>query len=360
MNRYRPTWASINLNNLSYNLKEAQKHAKDKIVIPVIKANAYGHGAKEVFRHLLNEGISFFAVSLLEEALELRALNLDAEILILGPILKEDLEVASINNIQITIYNNEILNDVLSSKHPLKVHVKVDTGMSRYGLKEPLQVIQAVNDLQQKEHIDVIGIYTHFATANEDEAFYHMQLSQMKLILDQIKIKPPMIHISNSSSIFKYEKDFDFTTHVRLGISLYGLSLDDPKPNLKPVMSLHTKVVEIKTLKPGDSVGYGATYQAHTNEKIAILPIGYADGWIRKNKTGQVQIHDKLYPIIGIICMDACFIKIDDEIKLNDEVILFGDLISIDDIAKRLETINYEVTCQISSRVPRVYKGGNV
>ena len=177
----------------------------------------------------------------------------------------------------------------------------------------------------------------------------------MDLLVSKIKVLPEMIHISNSSSTFKYEFQIPYTTHVRLGISLYGLSLDINKPDILPVMQLKSKVVQIKNLKSGECVGYGATYCAKEPEKIAILPIGYADGFLRRNKTGFVEMHQKKYKIVGIICMDACFIKIDDTIKVGDEVTLFGGIITIDDVARRLNTINYEVITSISSRVPRVY-----
>ncbi len=351
---YRPTWAEINLDALWYNYQKAQKELKHKTIIPVIKANAYGHGAIEVMKHLYAQGVRIAAVSLLEEALELRDQFKDIEIMMLGPILAKDLEVASLHNIDITIYDKEIYQAVKSFKHALSCHLKIDTGMSRYGLTETNNIVDIVDELSLIDHITLKGIFTHFATANEDQAFYQLQLNRFKDSLSAIKTLPPMIHISNSSSTFKYEKNYDFTTHVRLGISLYGLSLDDPKPDLIPVLSLKSKVVQIKELNRGDCVGYGATYCAKEQERIAILPIGYADGFIRKNKTGYVEIRDKKYKIVGIICMDACFIKIDEQVQLGDVATLYGRLIKIDDVAKRLQTINYEVCTSLSYRVPRV------
>lgn len=351
---YRPTWAEINLDHLWHNYCEAQKEVGSKTIIPVIKANAYGHGAIEIMKYLYGQGVRMFAVSLLEEAIELRSIYKDIDILMLGPILAKDLVAASEHKIDITIYDEEIYQAVKDYKHWITVHLKIDSGMSRYGLTETNTIIKIVEELFQLEHVSFKGIYTHFATANENETFYQMQLNRFKDILNSVSTLPPMIHISNSSSTFKYEKDYDFTTHVRLGISLYGLSLDDPKPDLKPVMSLKSKVVQIKELNAGDCVGYGATYCAKEKERIAILPIGYADGFIRRNKTGYVEIKEKKYKIVGIICMDACFIKIDDDIKLGDIAILYGGLISIDEVAKRLNTINYEVCTSLSYRVPRV------
>lgn len=357
-NHYRPTWAEINLDYLWHNYQIAQNEIKNKTVIPVIKANAYGHGAKEVFQFLYKKGVRFFAVSLLEEALELKSIHRDVSILMMGPILESDLEVASINQIEFTIYDKHIYESVIQSNLELICHLKVDTGMSRYGMVEPKMIMDAVNNLQAKKNINLKGIFTHFATANENEAFYNMQASRFIEIINSLKVRPQMIHISNSSSTFKYEKNYDFTTHVRLGISLYGLSLDSPKPNIIPVMSLKSKVVQIKELNKGESVGYGASYQAKAHEYIAILPIGYADGFIRKNKTGYVEINKNEYKIVGIICMDACFIRVDETVKIGDTATLFGGLITIDDIAHRLKTINYEIVTSISYRVPRIMVEG--
>ncbi len=352
--RYRPTWAEINLDHLWHNFQEAQKELKHKILIPVIKANAYGHGAIEIMKFLYSKGVRAAAVSLLEEALELRAQFKDIEILMLGPIMAKDLDIASSNKIEITIYNQEIYRAVKNHKKLITCHLKVDSGMSRYGLTEPNQIVKIAEELEMMNHVSFKGIYTHFATASADEVFYNKQLDMFKGLLKKISTLPPMIHISNSSLIFKYEKHFKFTTHARLGISLYGLSSDKPKPNLKPVMSLKSTVVQIKKLSTGDCVGYGATYCAKTDEKIAILPIGYADGFIRKNNTGHVEINQKKYKIVGTICMDACFIKIDDEVQIGDIATLYGGLITIDEVASRLNTINYEVCTSLSYRVPRV------
>lgn len=357
---YRPTWAEINQDAIIHNLKTAASSVPNKIVIPVIKANAYGHGAIDVMHVLYEEGIRYVAVSLLEEAIELREIFNDIDILMLGPVMQEDLKTASNYRIEITIYDHEIYQAIMDSKDWLICHIKVDSGMSRYGFTETKEIVKAVESLQSSNHVSLKGIYTHFATANDNQPFYEKQLDTFKKVLAKIKTKPPVIHISNSSSTFKYEKKYRFTTHVRLGISLYGLSLDQPKPDLLPVMSLKSKVVEIKTLNAGDCVGYGATYCVNEPEKIAILPIGYADGFLRRNKTGHVEINHQKYKIVGIICMDACFIKVDDAVHVGDTATLFGGIISVDDVAKRIGTINYEVCTSISYRVPRILvTGGN-
>ena len=356
--RYRPTWAEIHQDHLIYNFDLAQSFVPHKTIIPVIKANAYGHGAIEVMKILYDHGIRICAVSLLEEALELRKVFKDITIIMLGAALKQDLAVISKYHIEMTIYDQEIIKDIAQFKKPLICHLKIDTGMSRYGLTDQSDIEEAIQMLQDNPNVHIKGIYTHFATSDKKDAHFERQVQTFKTLLSRLSLKPEVIHMSNSSSIFQSEHGFDFTTHVRLGISLYGLSLDDPKPLLKPVMSLKSKIIQVKHLKKGDKVGYGATYVAEDDMIIGICPIGYADGFIRRNKTGYVEIHQKKYKIIGIICMDALFIKIDAHVKKLDTVTLFGNMITIDDVAQRLNTINYEVVTNISNRVPRVIVKG--
>lgn len=350
---YRPTWAEINMDALIHNYHFVQQQVKPKVVIPVIKANAYGHGAIMVMKALIQEGIRLFAVSLLEEALELRAQDPDVDILMMGPLLDNQFEVCHRYRIQFTVYDKKIAEAILNYEKPLEFHLKMDTGMHRYGIDDEPYIISWMERLQNTEH-DLVGIYSHFSTANEQDQLFFDQIKRFEDLIKILPYQPKMVHISNSSASLRYETHFDFTTHTRLGISLYGLSLDQDKKGLMPVMSLKSKVVEIKTVNKGESVGYGANYKAsEDNEKIAVLPIGYADGWIRKNKNGDVEINHKRYAMVGIICMDACFVKVDDSVHEGDEVTLFGGLISIDEVSDRLETINYEVVCQVSNRVPR-------
>lgn len=357
---YRPTWVEINLDALIDNYRFVQANVYPKEVIPVIKANAYGHGAIDIMKALVGIGVHLFAVSLLEEAIELRKENQTIDILMLGPLLPSQLSLCEKYRIQLTIYDSQIAQEVLKYPGTLSFHLKYDTGMHRYGLTDQQEIIEFMKKTRQTPH-RMVGLFSHFATANEQDSLFHQQIERMTSLINHLPFRPPMIHFSNSSSSLRYEENFKDTTHVRLGISLYGLSLDEDKTGLHPVMKLKSQVVHIKTLKPGETVGYGATYQAKEEERIAILPIGYADGWIRRNKTGMVEIRGRRYKIVGIICMDACFIKVDETIEVGDEVTLFGGLISIDDVAKRLSTINYEVTCLISARVPRIYtKGGKL
>ena len=227
--------------------------------------------------------------------------------------------------------------------------------MNRLGFKNNEEIIQGFNLLRKNDMIIIEGIFTHFSTADVDKSYYDIQMTRFNEVLKMIDFDFQSIHVSNSSSAIKYENDIDYTTHVRLGISLYGLTLEEDVNFLKTTFSLKTSISQINYLEPGDKLGYGATYTAKQREVIGVLPIGYADGFIRKNKGGDVEINGKRYQIVGNICMDQMFIKIDEKVLKTDEVILFGGLITTDEVADRLDTINYEVICGITSRVPRKY-----
>lgn len=356
MKNYRPTWAEIDLNALWKNIEIAKKHAPHKIIVPVIKANGYGHGAVKIMKFLMDKGFDYYAISTLEEALELRKIYKDVQLFMMGPIQVSDLEVASKYQIEITLYDEQIIEHVLTSQLNLICHLKVDTGMHRYGINDEENIIETIHSLQHHPTIDLKGIYTHFATADNNESFYLNQKERFESIIDRLDIKPRVIHMSNSSSTLNYEKDIHYTTHVRYGISLYGLTLDATSHGLMPVMKLKTKIISIKTLKKNECLGYGQTYCAQEDEMIGILPIGYADGFLRRNKNGDVEVKKRRYPLVGNICMDACFVKIDQKIKVGDVVTLFGGLISTDEVAKRNQTINYEIVTSITYRVPKIYK----
>lgn len=356
MNRYRSTVAEINLKHLYSNYEKVQNIiGPSKCVIPVVKANAYGHGVIPVVSYLNEKGIDYFAVSLLEEALELREVFPNIDILCMGIVENDGLLIASENNIVITISNFDQIEYVRNLVKPLRVHLKVDTGMNRLGLKFEDDIVRAFKMLQQDPMILLEGLYTHFSTADDNILYFETQLAKFTEIKNTLSYDFPMIHVSNSSSQIKFEAKIGFTTHTRLGISLYGLTLDDSTQFLENTFTLKTKIGQLKKLLPGDKVGYGATYTAKAEEIIGILPIGYADGFIRRNTGGDVEINGKRYPIIGRICMDQMFIKVDETVTKEDDVILFGGLISIDEVADRLDTINYEVICDITSRVPREY-----
>lgn len=353
--QYRKTYVEINLPNIYENYVSVQKTINNTKIIAVVKANAYGHGAVDVVRYLISKGVDQYAVSLLEEALELRKYFTNISILVMGIVENNDLLIASENDITLTISNTNQLQTIPKMRKKLKVHLKINSGMNRLGFSDDQGILDIVEFMKNNEDIILEGIFTHFSTADVDKVYYDIQLSRFKNILKMIDYDFSCIHVSNSSSAIKYENSIEYTTHVRLGISLYGLTLEEDVNFLKTAFSLKTSISQINYLEPGDKLGYGATYTALQREIIAVLPIGYADGFIRKNKGGDVEINGKRYQIVGNICMGQMFIKIDENILKTDEVILFGGLITIDEVANRLDTINYEVICGITSRVPRKY-----
>ena len=353
---YRKTYLEVDLNHIYENYSMVQKLVQSKHVIPVVKANAYGHGVLEVVNKLYQKGVNFFAVSLLEEALEVREQFPTVDILMMGVCNLDDFIVASKNNIQVTIGNITQVEEIIQHNQKISVHLKIDTGMNRLGFKYLDEAKDVFELLHKHDIIKVVGVYTHFATADNNYQYYTKQKVNFEKFLSMIDHEGLMIHVSNSSSAIKYENDLPYTTHVRLGISMYGLTLDKETVFLKNTCKLITHVSDVKVVTKGEKIGYGATYEASKEEMIGILPIGYADGFIRKNQGGYVEIQGQRCEIVGRICMDQMFVKINENIHIDDKVVLFGGLISIDEVAERLDTINYEIICQITSRVPRVCK----
>lgn len=355
---HRKTVASINLENISHNFEKLSERAKDTTLIPVVKADAYGHGADAITKHLYyNHDVRLFAVSLLEEALALDALSLDIDILIMGPLDEDALSVVSKHGFIFTLTGERLWKATKAFSRPLRFHVKVDSGMHRLGLQDKATIDEVFDIALKQENLNLEGLYTHFATADSDEAYFLKQKTLFKNVVKRLPWKPSIIHASNSSATIKYENDLEATTHSRVGISLYGYSLEEDVNYLKPAMTLRTHVAQIKELKPGEKLGYNITYEATEKERIAILPVGYGDGWIRKNQGGDVLVGAKKFPIVGRICMDMTFIRVDTTVSEGDEVILFGEnTVTADTVANRTDTISYEVLCLVGKRVPRVYK----
>jgi alanine racemase len=353
---FRPTRAVIDLDNLEHNFRLAREHAPGKTIIPVVKADAYGHGVITVTGHLVGMGCDLVAVSLLEEALEIRAHFPDLGILMMGPAFKDDLETVSRNRITMTVYDQESLHEAVSSGFELDVHLKVDTGMHRWGIRGTNEVVQAASILDEAGNITLSGLYTHLSTADCDPRYMESQINLFKEVLARIARVPGIVHVSNSSAIFKIERDLDFTTHARLGIALYGLSDDVPDPvGLRHVMTFESAVASVKTLERKDKLGYGATYEAQGDERIAVIPVGYADGLQRGNRDGAIEVAGIRVPLVGTICMDACFAKVGESVKRGDMVRIFGGKVTTSEVAKRLSTITYEIVTGISKRVPRTY-----
>lgn len=365
---YRDTWVEINLDNIMYNVSQLKKRLSQHVqLIAVVKANAYGHGDIQVARVALEAGASYLAVAFLDEAIALREKGITAPILVLGASRPEDTPIAVKNKIALTVFQYEWLQQargMLGEGEKLTIHIKVDTGMGRIGVRS-LEELKSIEELLQSSNCFLFeGFYTHFATADElEEGYFQKQLSRFNEFLSSLKEKPVMVHASNSAAAFRFG-DAAFNA-VRFGIGMYGLtpSLEMegvlPFP-LQEAFSIQTKLVHVKRLEKGESISYGATYTAEEQEWIGTLPIGYADGWLRKLHGQEVLIHGVRAPIVGRICMDQCMVRLPKELPIGTLVTLIGEqeeeLISVNEIAEKLETINYEVPCIITSRVPRIYK----
>nr|WP_245350178.1 alanine racemase [Cytobacillus eiseniae] len=353
---------------LSYNIEKMRQHiGNDVKLIAVVKANAYGHGDEDIAAAALASGASYLAVAFLDEALALRKKGINAPILVLGACRPIDARLAAEWEITLTVFQPQWLEEAslyLLPDKKLKIHLKLDTGMGRLGVREKDILKKLELSIKQNASIHLEGVYTHFATADEiDSTYLEYQLSHFHKMLSYFDERPKFLHLSNSAAALRFP-----STHfnaIRLGISMYGLSpspeIEEDLPyRLKPVLSLHTKLVHVKKIKKGSKLSYGATYEAEEDEWIGTLPIGYADGWIRRLNGQEVLVNGLRAPIVGRICMDQCLVKLPNEFPVGTVVTLIGRQggasISVNEIAKKLDTINYEITCMIAGRVPRVYK----
>ena len=370
-NIYRETWAEIDLDAIGYNLKQMkQKLPQHCNIIAVVKANGYGHGAVQIARKALQSGAVALAVALLEEALILREAGIVAPILVFGRISPEAAAVAAEQDITVSLYQSEWIQEVNHQTLPqdLKVHLVLDTGMARVGLRTEEELTELLDKLKQSSNIKLTGIFTHFATADEaDLTYFRKQQSRLEQLLEVLHSQwpePVAVHTGNSAASIRFPKEMQH--YIRFGVSMYGLYPSkvvkaEQTISLKPAFSLHSKLIHTKQIDPGYSVSYGATFTAEEQEWIGTIPIGYGDGWIRKIQGLEVLVDGKRMPIVGRICMDMMMVRLDREYPVGTKVTLIGKqkdaVIEMDDLADHLDTINYEIPCMINGRVPRVYKG---
>lgn len=369
---FRPTWAEISFDALHHNIQQFRKAIPGHIkIMAVLKADAYGHGAVPIAREAIRCGVDYLSVAFLDEALQLRQAGIQAPILVLGYTAPEAVALAYQHDITLTIYSEEVLEALASlvpNKKQAKVHIKIDTGMGRIGIADEYAAINYINKALQIPHVKVEGLYTHFACADEkDKTYTYEQYQRFENILNHFRaqnIHFSCNHTGNSAiaiDLPNYSCDM-----VRLGISMYGLypsfEVQRNRLSLKPVMSLKTQVVWVKTLPPGSGISYGAVYKTKDYEQIATLPIGYADGYTRMlTGKAEVLIKGKRVPVVGRICMDQCMINTTgiSDVVIGDEVVLFGEQrgnkLLVDELAQALGTINYEIICMVERRVPRLY-----
>jgi len=363
------TRAEINLDNLSYNIRAIQQKVSPSRVIPVVKADAYGHGAVPVSRRLAKEGFTMVAVSRLEEAMELRESGVVQSILIFGRLFPDEIPAAIKAGFRLTVCGAEDIRwiEEAAQEQPALVHVNLDTGMGRMGLIHH-QASQCFDELVKAEHCTWEGLYSHFSTSDEsDKEYACLQLSRFREILDRARSlteKPSIAHMANSGAILDIpESYFDA---VRPGILMYGhYPSNETSHAIEPrqVMTLKTFVAHIREMPEGYPISYGRRWVTRMPTKIAVLPLGYADGIDRRfSNTGEVLIHGRRYPMVGTITMDYCMVEVGDEpIRPGDEAIIWGEsaqgTVPLLEVAEKIGTIPYELTCGVSKRIKRVYLG---
>ncbi|MEW6354750.1 MAG: alanine racemase [Planctomycetota bacterium] len=364
-----PTRAEIRLGNIIHNLEEIRRKVGPRVkVLAAVKANAYGHGAVAVSKALAAHGVDMLGVAAVSEAAELRDAGIETPILMLGAVLPDLVEDALRRSVALTVCDADLAQAVSETARRLNVvasvHVKIDTGMGRIGVS-PDGALDLIRRVLSLGHLSFDGVWTHFPAADEpDLSFARRQVALFNSITAKMKkegLPVPLRHAANSGAIAQLpEAHFDM---VRPGLALYGyhptadmrLDLD-----LRPAMTLKTRVSFAKNLLVGATVSYGRTFTAARPTRAATLPIGYADGLNRLlSNTGHVLIHGKHCHIIGRICMDQCVVDITDvpEVQIGDDVVVYGrqgdEMISVESVAKLLGTIPNEVLCAVSRRVPR-------
>ncbi len=366
------TWTEIDLSNLEHNYRALRAMLPQGCrFLGVVKADAYGHGAVQVARRLETLGAEYLAVACLDEALELRQARITTPILILGYTPTERAEALLDNGITQTVYDVEMaraLSDAAAAAgKTLKIHVKADTGMSRLGWlcggEDQSAAMEAIAQVCALPGLEAEGIYTHFANADGDEDYTMLQFTRFLDLLEALKergITFAIRHCAASAAALKFP-----CTHldmVRPGIALYG-HYPDPScegldgPGLRPVMTLKTRVASVKTVPAGTPVSYGCTHVLDRETKLAALTIGYADGLPRLcSDKLEVLIGGQRAPVVGRICMDMCMADVTGlDVAPGDEVEVFGEHLSIEDVAALAGTIQYELLCAVSPRVHRAY-----
>lgn len=372
---YRDTWVEVDLDAIEANIKNiVSLYPNHQEIYVALKANAYGHGYVEIAKQALLSGATRLLVAFIDEGIFLRKAGIDAPILVLGATRPEDINVAIKHKLTLSAYNVDWLEGIsqnLKQSDDVLVHMKFDTGMGRLGLKTKSEWDRAATILKNNPSIKLEGLFTHFATADElDRSYFKKQVDKFYECIDWVKssgFSPALIHCANSAAAALETNLFNT---VRVGIIMYGLTPSlEIKPllpfSLKPALSFHTKISHVKQVPANSGISYGATYFTSDLEWIATLPVGYADGWLRDMQGFSVLVEGEKAEIVGRVCMDQCMIKLTKHYPVGTKVTLIGEsnsaAVTAEDVAMHMNTINYEVTCLINNRVPRVYKkDGNI
>ena len=380
---YRKTYVEVDVDKIQKNVSNIiNEYPGYKYYIGVVKGNCYGHG-NFLAKYIVEAGVNFLAVSSLEEAIEVRKYT-DTPMLCLEPIEIEYLDKAKELNLSITVSSMEYYKELISSKvKGIKVHLKLNTGMNRIGINKEEQVEEIYNNLIDNKDIKLEGIYTHFSTTGIQDTIYDYQLNRFRTLTQNIDLnKIEMVHLGRSCNLELHPK-IDIANGIRLGIVMYGISqsfnryqglkgklrklkhdyvvkknniskvYESSNLKVQTAFKLKTKVMEINDIKKDQVVGYGGTYKLKGDEKIAICPIGYADGLTLNHKNLIPVINGKKYKIVGTVMMGMIAIKVDDSVKYNDEVTLIEN--NIKEKSSQVCTTPYILMTSINSNVPRVY-----
>ena len=363
------TWLEIDLGAIQHNLKTIKAITKTQ-VMAIIKANGYGHGVLAVAKAVTEAGAEWCGVARMEEAINLRQAGIAGQIMVLGYSPPRLIPAAIEHDIHVAIYNPHMAHDYVTyaaAYHGrLKMHVKVETGMGRLGMAVE-QVPKFLGEFHRHPNLEIDGIFTHFAKADEiNSDTTQRQLSVFNDLLTQLKkakLCPELVHAANSAAIFNYPESY--FGMVRPGIALFGL---DPSPNsplplsFRPALAWKARLTSVRKFPPGHGISYGSVYITSGCERIGVVPVGYGDGY-RREPDQRVLVRGQLVDIVGRVCMDQSMLQLDSvpEACAGDEVVLLGEQggqrITASDIANCWGTINYEVVCGLADRLPRVYLG---
>lgn len=363
VNIHKDAWVEINLESLAENIQEIKKGIpKEKKFMAIVKADAYGHGAAMLVKTMLASGVDALGVSSVDEGLDLRNLKIKCPILVVGAIPLWAVESAAQNDIAFSIFNEEHLEacKMVFERTGIKpkVHVKIDTGMNRIGVRSE-DAVEYINKVRSLKFLDFEGVFTHLASAEEIEET-EKQFKRWHSVIDNIDTDGLILHIQNTAGTFSYDIKSNM---VRVGISLYGLYPDLPakykyKPKLKQIMGLKGRITNVHIVKKGEGVGYSHSFVAEKDMRVATIPIGYADG-VSRGLSNKIfgKINGKKIKQIGNIAMDQMMFDLSDmEAKTGDIITLLDDEdLTLDVWAEILHTINYELTCRLKVRLPRVY-----
>lgn len=373
----RPTWTEINLEKLAFNFRSVKKFISSEVAyMAVVKADGYGHGAVACAKKLVEEGVDWLAVALLEEGIELRENHIEMPILCLGGFWKGQEKLFLEYDITPVVYQLEIAENFNEAAQEKKVfanvHIKIDTGMGRIGVRYD-EVKEFAEKLRKFKNLRVEGIMTHFAAADNlsENDFTNTQIKRFDeavAVFEDNGFRPKFKDMANSPGAIVHKNSRG--NLVRLGGILYGLGDDvlpkeAVKPELKAVLSLHSRIAQIKRVPKGETLGYSRTFTTERDSVIATIPIGYQDGYRRSlSNRGRAIINDQYVPVVGRISMDWTILDATDlqDVNVNDEVILIGEStnlkVTAEELAGLIETISYEITCGINRRVNRKYVGG--